>query len=109
MWCRFIPESPRWLVSQNNSSRALEITEAMAKENQRKLTKTFEVDPSSSFQMNVLCLSHCLTVSLSHCFTRGFLFQTLSSEEGDSTSASLLDLIRTPNMRKHTFILMFNW
>ncbi|XP_062267410.1 solute carrier family 22 member 2-like [Platichthys flesus] len=72
----FIPESPRWLVSQNKSSRALEITEAMAKENKRKLTKTFE---------------------------------TLSSDEGDSSSASLLDLVRTPNMRKHTFILMFNW
>ncbi|GAA6226939.1 solute carrier family 22 member 2-like [Lates japonicus] len=71
-----IPESPRWLISQNNSSKALEITEAMAKENKRKLTKNFE---------------------------------TLTEDAGDSSSASLLDLIRTPNMRKHTFILMFNW
>ncbi|XP_045917284.1 solute carrier family 22 member 2-like [Micropterus dolomieu] len=72
----FIPESPRWLISQNNSSKALEIVEAMAKENKKKLSKKVE---------------------------------TLSDNEGDSTSASLLDLIRTPNMRKHTFILMFNW
>ncbi|XP_071324220.1 solute carrier family 22 member 2-like [Trachinotus anak] len=72
----FIPESPRWLISQNNSSKALEIIEAMAKENKMKLTRKFE---------------------------------TLTDEEGDSPSASLLDLVRTPNMRKHTFILMFNW
>uniref|UniRef100_A0A3B4WXR3 Solute carrier family 22 member 3 n=1 Tax=Seriola lalandi dorsalis TaxID=1841481 RepID=A0A3B4WXR3_SERLL len=71
-----IPESPRWLISQNNSSRAMEITESMAKENKKKLTRNLE---------------------------------TLTDEEGDSPSASLLDLVRTPNMRKHTFILMFNW
>ncbi|XP_016516797.1 solute carrier family 22 member 2-like [Poecilia formosa] len=72
----FIPESPRWLISQNNSSKALEITKAIAKENRKKLSSHFEV---------------------------------LIGDEVDSTSASLLDLIRTPNMRKHTFILMFNW
>lgn len=38
-----------------------------------------------------------------------FISQSLTDGEGESTSASLLDLIRTPNMRKHTFILMFNW
>ncbi|KAM9338951.1 solute carrier family 22 member 2-like [Symphorus nematophorus] len=72
----FIPESPRWLISQKNPSKALEITEAMAKENKKKFSKNFE---------------------------------TLTEDEGDSPSASLLDLVRTPNMRKHTFILMFNW
>uniref|UniRef100_A0AAQ6AEB4 Solute carrier family 22 member 3 n=1 Tax=Amphiprion ocellaris TaxID=80972 RepID=A0AAQ6AEB4_AMPOC len=76
----FVPESPRWLLSQNRSAQAQEITEAMAKENKKKL-------------------------SILNCF----LLQTLISDEGDSTSASLLDLIRTPNMRKHTLILMFNW
>uniref|UniRef100_A0A1A7YLX5 Solute carrier family 22 member 3 n=1 Tax=Iconisemion striatum TaxID=60296 RepID=A0A1A7YLX5_9TELE len=30
-------------------------------------------------------------------------------DEAGSASASLMDLVRTPNMRKHTFILMFNW
>ncbi|XP_074541098.1 solute carrier family 22 member 2-like [Halichoeres trimaculatus] len=72
----FIPESPRWLISQKNTSKALEITEAIAKENKRTLSKTYE---------------------------------TLTEDEGDSPSASLLDLFRTPNMRKHSFILMFNW
>ncbi|KAI3364466.1 hypothetical protein L3Q82_011258 [Scortum barcoo] len=72
----FIPESPRWLISQNNTAKAQEIMEALAKENKRKISKRVE---------------------------------TLTGDEGDSPSASLLDLIRTPNMRKHTFILMFNW
>ncbi|MEQ2274333.1 hypothetical protein XENORESO_018772, partial [Xenotaenia resolanae] len=73
---RFIPESPRWLISQNNSSKALEITKAIAKENGKKFSLNFEI---------------------------------LTDDEAESTSAPLLDLIRTPNMRKHTFILMFNW
>ncbi|XP_078798620.1 solute carrier family 22 member 2 [Oryzias latipes] len=73
-----IPESPRWLISKKRLSEALQITEAIAKENKKKLSTKF---------------------------------QTLTDDEASSSSssASLLDLFRTPNMRKHTFILMFNW
>uniref|UniRef100_A0AAQ5ZMU3 Solute carrier family 22 member 3 n=1 Tax=Amphiprion ocellaris TaxID=80972 RepID=A0AAQ5ZMU3_AMPOC len=39
----FIPESPRWLLSQNKKSKAVEITEAMAKENKMTLSKNIEV------------------------------------------------------------------
>ncbi|XP_051909476.1 solute carrier family 22 member 2 [Hippocampus zosterae] len=73
----FIPESPRWLLSQNRKSQAVAITEAMAKENNRTLTKNLE---------------------------------TLADDNADSSAkASLMDLIRTPNMRKHTLILSYNW
>ncbi|KAG5846631.1 solute carrier family 22 member 2 [Anguilla anguilla] len=72
----FIPESPRWLLSQNNSSKAVKITEAIAKENGKTLSKNIE---------------------------------TLKADTGESSTASFLDLVRTPKMRKHTFILMFNW
>ncbi|XP_075869145.1 solute carrier family 22 member 2-like [Nelusetta ayraudi] len=72
----FVPESPRWLISQNKHGEALKITEAMAKENKRELSKKCK---------------------------------TLTNDEGDSTSASLLDLFRTPNMRKYTLILMYIW
>ncbi|XP_054616863.1 solute carrier family 22 member 2 isoform X4 [Dunckerocampus dactyliophorus] len=73
----FIPESPRWLLSQNRKSQAVEITEAMAKENHRTLSKNIE---------------------------------TLRDDNADpSATASFMDLIRTPNMRKHTFILSYNW
>ncbi|KAJ0026799.1 hypothetical protein NQD34_017799 [Periophthalmus magnuspinnatus] len=74
----FIPESPRWLLSQNKKDKAVEITEAMAKENKMTLSKKIE---------------------------------TLADDNAaaDSTTASFMDLIRTPKMRKHTFILSYNW
>ncbi|TDH00701.1 hypothetical protein EPR50_G00191080 [Perca flavescens] len=72
----FIPESPRWLLSQKKKSRAVEITEAMAKENKMTLSKNIE---------------------------------TLRDDNAESCTASFMDLIRTPKMRKHTFILSYNW
>lgn len=41
--CRFIPESPRWLLSQNQNAKAVNITEDIAKENKRTLSKNIEV------------------------------------------------------------------
>ncbi|XP_051511779.1 solute carrier family 22 member 2 [Myxocyprinus asiaticus] len=73
----FIPESPRWLLSQNNRTKALEITEAIAKENKKTLSKNIK---------------------------------TLKDDnEVSALTASFMDLIKTPNMRKYTFILSFNW
>lgn len=37
------------------------------------------------------------------------ILQTLTDDNADSTTASFMDLIRTPKMRKHTFILSYNW
>ncbi|XP_031169707.1 solute carrier family 22 member 2-like [Sander lucioperca] len=72
----FIPESPRWLLSQKKKSKAVEITEAMAKGNKMTLSKNIE---------------------------------TLRDDNAESCTASFMDLIRTPKMRKHTFILSYNW
>ncbi|TNN63953.1 Solute carrier family 22 member 2 [Liparis tanakae] len=72
----FIPESPRWLLSQNKKSEAVAITEAIAKENKMTLSKNIE---------------------------------NLTDENASTFTASFMDLIRTPKMRKHTLILSFNW
>ncbi|XP_051954840.1 solute carrier family 22 member 2 [Xyrauchen texanus] len=73
----FIPESPRWLLSQNNKTKALEITEAIAKENKKTLSKNIK--------------------------------NLTDDNEASALTASFLDLFKTPNMRKYTFILSFNW
>ncbi|KAM6914915.1 solute carrier family 22 member 2 [Xenentodon cancila] len=72
----FIPESPRWLLSQNKKAQAVKITESIAKKNKMTLSKNIE---------------------------------TLTDDNADSNTASFTDLIRTPKMRKHTFILSYNW
>ncbi|XP_032649085.1 solute carrier family 22 member 2-like [Chelonoidis abingdonii] len=33
----------------------------------------------------------------------------LEEEDGENLSPSFMDLVRTPQIRKHTFILMYNW
>ncbi|XP_066553557.1 solute carrier family 22 member 2 [Amia ocellicauda] len=72
----FIPESPRWLLSQKENSKAVTITKAIAKENKKTLSKNLE---------------------------------TLTGDSEEISKVSVLDLVRTPKMRKYTLILMFNW
>ncbi|XP_027629157.1 solute carrier family 22 member 2 [Tupaia chinensis] len=75
-WC--IPESPRWLISQNKNTKAMRTIKHIANKNGKPL-------PAS--------------------------FQSLRPEEeaGEKLSPSFLDLVRTPQIRKHTLILMYNW
>lgn len=35
--------------------------------------------------------------------------KSLTDDNAGSNTASFMDLIRTPKMRKHTFILSYNW
>ncbi|XP_076715500.1 solute carrier family 22 member 2 [Callospermophilus lateralis] len=75
-WC--IPESPRWLISQNKNAKAMRIIKYIAKKNGKSM-------PAS--------------------------IQSLRAEEevGEKLNPSFLDLVRTPQIRKHTLILMYNW
>ncbi|XP_076975627.1 solute carrier family 22 member 2 [Tamandua tetradactyla] len=75
-WC--LPESPRWLISQNKSAQAIKIIKHIAEKNGKSL-------PAS--------------------------LQSLRPDEevGEKLNPSFLDLIRTPQIRKHTLILMYNW
>ncbi|XP_066867553.1 solute carrier family 22 member 2 isoform X2 [Kogia breviceps] len=75
-WC--VPESPRWLISQNKDAKAMKVIKHIAKKNGKSL-------PAS--------------------------LQSLGSDEevGEKLNPSFLDLVRTPQIRKHTLILMYNW
>ncbi|XP_072122075.1 solute carrier family 22 member 2-like isoform X2 [Mobula birostris] len=71
-----IPESPRWLLSQNKNSQAMTVIHKMAKVNGGSLLQKYEkVEESSE----------------------------------DLGRPSFVDLVRTPQIRKHTLILMYNW
>ncbi|KAM6323425.1 LOW QUALITY PROTEIN: solute carrier family 22 member 2-like [Aegotheles albertisi] len=55
--------------------------------------------------LTTLSPAHCNLLSCCLCF------QNLSSEDedGEKLKPSFLDLVRTPQIRKHTFILMYSW
>ncbi|XP_043552283.1 solute carrier family 22 member 3-like isoform X2 [Chiloscyllium plagiosum] len=79
LYCCLIPESPRWLLTRMRIKEALKIAQNIAEQNGKSL-------PSSYKEM-----------------VRG----ENSSEE--IKTPSLLDLFRTPQMRKRTLILMYSW
>ncbi|XP_053565251.1 solute carrier family 22 member 2 [Bombina bombina] len=75
-WC--VPESPRWLISQNRKAEAKVIIQSIAKKNKKPIPETLE----------------------------GL---TADEDYGEKQVPSFLDLVRTPQIRKHTFILMYTW
>uniref|UniRef100_A0A8B9TUR2 Solute carrier family 22 member 2 n=1 Tax=Anas platyrhynchos TaxID=8839 RepID=A0A8B9TUR2_ANAPL len=66
-WC--LSESPRWLITQKQNDKAMEVIKRIAKGNKKQLPLSFQVTLKPSF----------------------------------------LDLVRTPQIRKHTCILMYSW
>ncbi|XP_072850741.1 solute carrier family 22 member 2 isoform X2 [Pogona vitticeps] len=77
-WC--LPESPRWLITQGQNGKAMEIVNYIAKTNGKVLPAHFE------------------SISLEE-----------ESEKNAKLSPSPIDLVRTTQMRKYTLILMYNW
>uniref|UniRef100_A0A8C3YD60 Solute carrier family 22 member 1 n=1 Tax=Catagonus wagneri TaxID=51154 RepID=A0A8C3YD60_9CETA len=76
---RFVPESPRWLLSQKRNTEAIKIMDHVAQKNGKL--------PSADLK-------------------------TLSLEEdavAEKLSPSFVDLVRSQNVRKYTFILMYLW
>ncbi|XP_038674856.1 solute carrier family 22 member 3-like [Scyliorhinus canicula] len=79
LYCCLIPESPRWLLSRKRIKEALKIAQDVAEQNGKSLPSTYKE------------------------MIRG----ENSSEE--IKNPSLMDLFRTPQMRKRTLILMYSW
>ncbi|XP_036914725.1 solute carrier family 22 member 2 [Sturnira hondurensis] len=79
-WC--IPESPRWLISQNRSAKALSVLKRISRKNGKPIPVSLQsLSPDKE----------------------------VSEKLNPKLKPSFLDLVRTPQIRKHTLILMFNW
>ncbi|XP_048392789.1 solute carrier family 22 member 2-like [Stegostoma tigrinum] len=74
-----IPESPRWLLSRQKYDEAQRILQNMAKRNKKH---NFSTD------IKAVQIEDCVEAL---------------------KSPSVIDLVKTPQIRKHTLILMFNW
>ncbi|XP_036174073.1 solute carrier family 22 member 2 [Myotis myotis] len=75
-WC--VPESPRWLLSQNRHAEAMQVMRHISRKNGKATPAALQ----------------CLRPD---------------EEVGEKLNPSFLDLVRTPQIRKHTLILMYNW
>ncbi|XP_027407780.1 solute carrier family 22 member 1 isoform X2 [Bos indicus x Bos taurus] len=74
----FVPESPRWLLSQKRNTEAIKIMDHIAQKNGKL--------PPADLKM-----------------------LSLEEDVTEKLSPSFIDLFRTPNLRKYTFILMYLW
>ncbi|XP_060687121.1 solute carrier family 22 member 2-like [Hemiscyllium ocellatum] len=78
-----VPESPRWMFSQKKDEEAMKILQQVAKRN------------GHTFSMKAEVTSLCGN-------------ETETNDE-KMNRPSITELVRTPQMRKHTLILMVNW
>ncbi|CAG5027893.1 unnamed protein product [Parnassius apollo] len=76
-----LPESPRWLIAVNETDKAIVILEKVAKENKQ---------PSVDIRKEVETYQ-----------------QTL--QQNQTKKGNILDLFRTPNLRKNILCMAFNW
>ena len=75
-----IPESPRWLLLQGRQGESYKVMMHIAAINNKTLHETFDLDRIK-----------------------------VNSDEKDKKTGSLLDLVRTSNMRKRSLILFSAW
>ncbi|CAI6365097.1 unnamed protein product [Macrosiphum euphorbiae] len=76
-----IPESPRWLLAMGKEKQARKILTAGASRNNRKLDGEFEKS----------------------------LMNSQPGKGAEENKGNLFDLFRTPNLRKKTLAVFFNW
>jgi OCT family organic cation transporter-like MFS transporter 4/5 len=90
---RTFPESPRWLLSQDKSVEANAVIRHIAASNNM---------PHPSISIPSSSLNHGQPPTFNY-------FGVESAKSGNKGSKSILDLFRTPNLRKKTVILFYIW
>ncbi|XP_035734250.1 organic cation transporter 1-like isoform X1 [Vespa mandarinia] len=96
-----IPESPRWLLSKNRIDEAEVIVQHMAKVNGRTVPSNFlrqmevEIMKRQGISCNGKNTENVLDIE--------------AENRSPPPSATPMDLIRNPNIRKKFFILAFDW
>ncbi|XP_060609672.2 solute carrier family 22 member 2-like isoform X2 [Anolis sagrei] len=126
-WC--LPESPRWLLSRGQNGKAMEIVGDIAKTNRKPLPPDFEIMSTSEKEeelkesaMKSLRKTETLLCGSNHSLQTEQRLQSKYREECSCSidleednekdtkqSPSVMDLVRTSQMRKYTLILMYNW
>ncbi|KAL0880251.1 hypothetical protein ABMA27_002708 [Loxostege sticticalis] len=77
-----ITESPRWLIAVRKLDQAVEILERIAKMNGR---------PTENIKSDI------------------YMYQSVAVEDNNQKKGNVLDLVRTPNLRKNTIAMAINW
>ncbi|KAK0174417.1 hypothetical protein PV327_010186 [Microctonus hyperodae] len=97
-----IPESPRWLLSKNRIDEAEVIVQHMARINGKNVPKNFlrKLELEILKKRGVTCNGR----------DSGDIVMEIETEDRPPPpSATPMDLIRNPNIRKKFFILAFDW
>ncbi|CAL4133749.1 unnamed protein product, partial [Meganyctiphanes norvegica] len=90
----FMPESVRWLISKGRNAEAVKIIEKAAKVNKATLPKELLQIPDDKFEEDIAVISSKAD---------------LLNPQEKQRSKTVLDLLRTPNMRKRSINLFFCW
>jgi len=86
LFARIIPESPRWLIAQNRLDEAYELLMKYAKRNR------VDIDSTQ--------LKHAI---------QEFKKEEVRNQIENKKNSGILDMLRTPRLRKRTFLCGFNW